>query len=61
LQVVESYRNADKESQKILRHVGQAVARMEVEELKRLAQKIIVEMKNQATLACIWGEEEDRV
>lgn len=47
VQIVESYRNADKVSQKIVRHVGQAVTEMEVEELKRLAQKIIVEMKNQ--------------
>ncbi len=37
----------DKVSQKIIRHVGQAVTDMEVEELKKLAQKIIVEMKNQ--------------
>ncbi len=49
VQIVESYRKADKVSQKIVRHVGQAVTEMEVEELKRLAQKIIVEMKNQRT------------
>ena len=47
VQIVESHRKADKVSQKIIRHVGQAVTEMEVEELKKLAQKIIVEMKNQ--------------
>lgn len=47
VQIVESHRKADKVSQKIIRHVGQAVTDMEVEELKKLAQKIIVEMKNQ--------------
>ena len=47
VQIVESHRKADKVSQKIIRHVGQAVTEMEVEELKKLAQKIIVEMENQ--------------
>jgi transposase len=47
VQIVESHRKADKVSQKIIRHVGQAVTEMEIEELKKLAQKIIVEMKNQ--------------
>jgi hypothetical protein len=47
VQIVESYRKADKVSQKIVRHVGQAVTEMEIEELNKLAQKIIVEMKNQ--------------
>jgi transposase len=59
VQIVESYRNADKVSQKIVRHVGQAVTEMEVEELKRLAQKIIVEMKNQRSpvLPCFSPED----
>ena len=47
VQIVESHRKADKVSQKIIRHVGQAVTEMEIEELRKLAQKIIVEMKNQ--------------
>jgi transposase len=47
VQIVESHRKADKVSQTIIRHVGQAVTEMEIEELKKLAQKIIVEMKNQ--------------
>ncbi|MGB9609345.1 MAG: IS1634 family transposase [Bryobacteraceae bacterium] len=46
VQIVESYRTADKVSQKIIRHMGQAATEKEVEELKRLAEKIIVEMKN---------------
>lgn len=46
VQIVEAYRKADKVRQKILRHVGQAVSEREVEELKRLAESIIVEMKN---------------
>jgi transposase len=59
VQIVESHRNADKVSQKIVRHVGQAVTEMEVEELKRLAQKIIVEMKNQRSpvLPCFSPED----
>ena len=59
VQIVESYRNAYKVSQKIVRHVGQAVTEMEVEELKRLAQKIIVEMKNQRSpvLPCFSPED----
>jgi transposase len=47
VQIVESYRRADQVTQKIVRHVGQAVNDREVEELKRLAQTIIVEMENQ--------------
>jgi hypothetical protein len=59
VQIVESYRKADKVSQKIVRHVGQAVTEMEVEELKKLAQKIIVEMKNQRSpvLPCFSPED----
>lgn len=47
VQVVESHRSANKVSQKIIRHVGQAVTEMEVKALKKLAQRIISEMKNQ--------------
>jgi transposase len=47
IQIVESYRRADKVSQKILRHVGQAVTDREVEEMTRLAQSIINEMKTE--------------
>jgi transposase len=46
VQIVEAYRKADKVRQKIIRHVGQAVSDREVEELKRLAESIIVEMRN---------------
>ena len=46
VQIVESYRQADKVRQRIVRHVGQAVTEREVEELKRLAETIIIEMKN---------------
>ena len=41
VQIVESYRQADKVRQRIVRHVGQAVTEREVEELKRLAETII--------------------
>jgi len=47
IQIVESYRRADKVSQRIVRHVGQAVTDREVDEMKRLAQSIIDEMKDQ--------------
>jgi transposase len=47
IQIVESYRRADKVSQKIVRHVGQAANEREVEELTRLAKSIIVEMETQ--------------
>ena len=47
IQIVESYRRADKISQKIVRHVGQAVTDREVEELSRLAQSIIDEMESE--------------
>lgn len=46
IQIVEAYRRADKVSQRIVRHVGQAVTEREVEELKKLANSIIVETKN---------------
>jgi len=46
IQIVESYRRADKVSQRIVRHLGQAVTDREVEEMKRLAQSIIDEMKD---------------
>lgn len=46
VQIVESYRRADKVSQRIVRHVGQAVTDREVKELKKLANSIIVEAKN---------------
>lgn len=47
IQIVESYRRADKVSQKIVRHVGQAATDREVEEMTRLAQSIITEMKEE--------------
>lgn len=46
VQIVESYRRADKVSQRIVRHVGQAANQREVDELTRLAQTIIAEMEN---------------
>lgn len=46
VQIVEAHRTANKVSQHIIRHVGQAFSNREVEELKRLAESIIVEMKN---------------
>jgi transposase len=59
VQIVESYRQADKVRQKIVRHVGQAVTEGEVQELKRLAEKIIVEMKNtrEPVLPCFSPED----
>lgn len=45
IQIVESYRRADKVSQRIVRHVGQAVTDREVEELKKLAESIIFEVE----------------
>lgn len=45
VQIVESSRRGGKVQQIIVRHVGQAASTMEVEELKRLAEKIILEMK----------------
>ena len=47
IQIVESYRRADKVSQRIVRHLGQAVTDREVEQMKSLAQSIIDEMKEQ--------------
>jgi transposase len=47
VQIVESYRRADKVTQKIIRHIGQALTDRELDELKRLAQSIIDEMKNE--------------
>jgi hypothetical protein len=47
VQIVENYRRAHKVCQKIVRHVGQAVTEMEAKELKKLTQKIIVEIKDQ--------------
>ncbi len=44
IQIVESYRRADQVSQKIVRHVGQAITDREVEEMTRLAQSMINEM-----------------
>lgn len=46
IQIVETYRRADKVYQRIIRHVGQAVTEKEVEVLKRLAESIIIETKN---------------
>ena len=46
IQIVESYRRVDKVSQRIVRHVGQAVTDREVNEMKCLAQSIIDEMEN---------------
>jgi len=47
IQIVESYRRADQVSQKIVRHVGQAVTDREIEEMTRLAQSIINEMETE--------------
>jgi hypothetical protein len=47
IQIVESYRRVDKVSQRIVRHLGQAVTDREVEQMKSLAQSIIDEMKEQ--------------
>lgn len=47
IQIVESYRRADQVSQKIVRHVGQAVTDREVEEMTRLAQSMINEMETE--------------
>ena len=47
VQIVESYRRADKVGQNIIRHVGQAVTERELQELKQLAQSIIDEMENE--------------
>ncbi len=60
VQIVESHRKADKVSQKIIRHVRQAVTEMEIEELRKLAQKIIVEMKNQRSPVLPIFSPEDR-
>lgn len=59
VQIVESSRRGDKVQQKVVRHVGQAASRMELEELKRLAEKIIVEMKESRSpvLPCFSPEE----
>lgn len=59
VQIVESYRHTDKVRQKIVRHVGQAVTEREVEELKRLAETIIIEMKNarEPVLPCFSPED----
>lgn len=45
IQIVETYRRADKVSQKIVRHVGQAETDREVEEMTRLARLIITEIE----------------
>jgi transposase len=47
IQIVESYRRANQVSQKIVRHVGQAVTDREVEEMTRLAQSMINEMETE--------------
>jgi transposase len=47
VQIVESYRRADKIGQNIIRHVGQAVTEREVEQMKQLAQSIIDEMEDE--------------
>jgi len=47
IQIVESYRRADQVSQKIVRHVGQAITDREVEEMTRLAQSMINEMETE--------------
>ena len=46
VQICESYRRADKVSQKIIRHVGQAANDREVAIFKKLANSIIIEMKS---------------
>ena len=45
IQICESYRRADKVSQKIIRHVGQAANDKEEAVLRKLAGSIIIEMK----------------
>ena len=47
VQIVESYRKGTKVSQKIVRHVGVGMNDREVSELKKLAESIILEHKNQ--------------
>ena len=47
VQIVESYRKADKVRQRIVRHLGQAVNDREVKELKALAESIIQEMEEE--------------
>jgi transposase len=47
VQIVESYRRADKVGQNIIRHVGQAVTEREVAQMKQLAQSIIDEMEDE--------------
>ena len=47
VQIVESYRRADKVSQRILRHVGQGVNEKEIDKLIVLANFIIEEMKEE--------------
>ena len=46
VQIVESYRRGDKVSQKITRHIGQALNDKEEMVLKELARSIIIEMEN---------------
>jgi len=46
VQIVESIRHGNKVKQKIVRHIGQGISDREVEELKRLANSIIVETEN---------------
>lgn len=47
VQIVESYRRADKVSQRIVRHVGQGIHDSEIDELKKIADAIIVSLKNE--------------
>lgn len=46
VQIVESYRRADKVHQKIIRHIGQGETDREIDELKKLANSIIIEVEN---------------
>jgi transposase len=45
VQIVESHRRANKVSQHVVRHVGQGINDAEVEDLKKLAEKIILKME----------------
>ena len=47
VQIVSSHRRANKVTQKIVRHIGQAETEYELQELKKLAASVIQELKHQ--------------
>ena len=49
IQIVESHRVGKKVSQKVIRHVGQATTDKELDEIKKLAEFIIQELKKSKT------------